>query len=164
MPGTNLYFQAVTPEQRGRRFSSAGASCSVACPLEAVVNFRTGFRASQILVAQSSPPLEAWERCQRYVPQTKPHSNQVETLVPSHRPRLAVPPGQMRDLRSVGAKLKIVLNPSGDQTGVLTKLKDCERGVAACLSLVVPSCVALEFPFPLPGFRVDGAACLFVVV
>lgn len=32
----------------------------------------------------------------------------------------------MRDLRSVGAKLKIVLNPRGDQDGVLTKLKDCE--------------------------------------
>lgn len=34
---------------------------------------------------------------------------------------------QMRDLRSVGAKLKIVLIPKGDQDGVLKKLKDCKR-------------------------------------
>lgn len=34
---------------------------------------------------------------------------------------------QMRDLRSVGSKLKIVLDPRGDQEGVLTKLKDCEK-------------------------------------
>ena len=38
----------------------------------------------------------------------------------------------MRDLRSVGAKLKIVLNPRGDQDGVLTKLKDCKDRAAVC--------------------------------
>ena len=49
-----------------------------------------------------------------------------ETAEPSNLtcPFFALP--QMRDLRSVGAKLKIVLNPRGDQDGVLTKLKDCE--------------------------------------
>lgn len=41
-------------------------------------------------------------------------------------PTLRVMP-QMRDLRSVGSKLKIVLDPRGDQEGVLTKLKDCEQ-------------------------------------
>lgn len=44
----------------------------------------------------------------------------------------------MRDLRSVGAKLKIVLNPRGNQEGVLTKLKDCK------LKMDVPGCIFLR--------------------
>lgn len=47
----------------------------------------------------------------------------------------------MRDLRSVGAKLKIVLNPRGDQEGVLTKLKECESLVHRPLSITPLSAV-----------------------
>ncbi|CAM9419247.1 unnamed protein product [Ectocarpus sp. 6 AP-2014] len=45
----------------------------------------------------------------------------------------------MRDLRSVGAKLKIVLNPRGDQDGVLTKLKDWDLWgpLMVCLTLSI---------------------------
>lgn len=51
-------------------------------------------------------------------------------MVVSHASVLVVTSFQMRDLRSVGAKLQIVLNPRGDQEGVLTKLKDCKLDLA----------------------------------
>lgn len=56
---------------------------------------------------------------------------------------------QMRDLRSVGAKLKIVLNPRGDQDGVLTKLKDCECAASAADGRLLSS---LSLPLPQNPF------------
>ncbi|CAM9702034.1 unnamed protein product [Hapterophycus canaliculatus] len=67
----------------------------------------------------------------------------------------------MRDLRSVGAKLKIVLNPNGDQDGVLTKLKDWDLWgpLMVCLSLSI----VLSFTAPTDQGALVFAA-VFVVV
>ncbi|CAM9712994.1 unnamed protein product [Ascophyllum nodosum] len=67
----------------------------------------------------------------------------------------------MRDLRSVGSKLKIVLNPSGDQEGVLTKLKDWDLWgpLLVCLTLSI----VLSFTAPTDQGSLVFAA-VFVVV
>ncbi|CAM9803986.1 unnamed protein product [Discosporangium mesarthrocarpum] len=67
----------------------------------------------------------------------------------------------MRDLRSVGAKLRIVLNPSGDQKGVLKKLKEWDLWGPLMVCLVLSIMLSVTAP------QDQGAlvfAAVFVVV
>ncbi|CAM9178129.1 unnamed protein product [Choristocarpus tenellus] len=52
----------------------------------------------------------------------------------------------MRDLRSVGAKLRIVLNPTGDQEGVLKKLKDWDLWGPLMVCLVLSIMLSVTAP------------------